>query len=55
MSQCSGMGNKLVTFTEGQFEDYQVSDTHTYSYNMYQNSSGQFVLSVLKKFQNQGS
>jgi len=29
MSECLAMGNKLVIFTEEQFEDYQVSDTST--------------------------
>jgi hypothetical protein len=47
------MGNKVVTFTEEQFEDYQVSDTHTHNDGRYQNPSGELVPSVLKKFQNQ--
>jgi len=28
VSECLAMGNKVVIFTEEQFEDYQVSDTH---------------------------
>jgi hypothetical protein len=28
VSECVAMGNKIVIFTEEQFEDYQVSDTH---------------------------
>lgn len=28
VSECLAMGNKIVIFTEEQFEDYQVSDTH---------------------------
>jgi len=29
VSECLAMGNKIVIFTEEQFEDYQVSDTHS--------------------------